>query len=170
MKRRGGFTMIELVAVAALIALLAASVLAGLSQWSAKAALARVAQQAYLAAKSARLNALQSGRTVALRLDQAGRRLTVAFADPSLAPTAPAMPQRAVAIDEPIIAALMAEPNSGATDEIRFFADGRSDGGLITLADSGRVWQIIISAATGRARLMEGAQPIDADWVDLDKP
>lgn len=170
MKRRGGFTMIELVAVAALIALLTAAVLTGLAQWSAKAALARVAQQTYLAAKSARLKALQSGKTVALRLDATGQRLTVAFADSSTVSTTATMPQRAIRLDEPLVATLMAEPASGASDQIRFFPNGRSDGGLITLADGRRVWQIIISAATGRAQLLEGAQTAAVDWMDLDRP
>lgn len=161
--------MIELVAVAVLIALLAASALVGLAHWSTKAALTRVAQQTYLAAKSARLKALQSGKTVALRLDATERRLTVAFDDASLASTTAAMPLRAVRLDEPLVATLTPEPASSLTDQIRFFPNGRSDGGLITLADGGRVWQILISAATGRAQLVEGTQTAAVDWMDLDR-
>ena len=185
-KRAGGFTLIELLAVAALIALMA-SAAGGLAYGTYRKMLVeKAAKGVYLAAKYARLLAVEKQMYCRLMLDKESRSfcLTLGGGDLTSEEEA-AMKLVSDAYSKPtefggevefeqikVISSLHAETEIGNEDEsksIVFYPDGTADTAAVQIGDGKNHYAVYVLAATGKAQVRLGeADEMPVEIVDLD--
>lgn len=163
-------------AVAALIALLTAATFVGYAQSWRHWSLRQNARQFYLAARYARVLAIESGRPARLVIDRANRSFYVAQEDAETGRTKAVsnLWQRPVSLAESVsfervavLATLLADL---ADEAIVFRPDGSADGAMVQLGNGLRQYTVQVSAATARATLMDGVPETELqDRIDLDE-
>lgn len=193
---RGGFTLIELLAVTVLIALFAGMSIMRYAKMGSQTILTNQIRQVYLAAKYARIAAVEKQKSYVLRLAPTGRQIVVGplqqedaiLADPQ-EPSASSVSQAAIAeeaaasepavvknayvkpiiIDDKLmIEQFLVDGQSMLQSQCVFYPDGTAQGCVIQLGDGFRHASVFVTQ-TGRARLkMEAAQQIQTGRVDLD--
>lgn len=175
--RRSGFTLIELVAVAALIALLFSIGIASYAKTFHRWAIEQNARQLYLTARSGRLYAVEHQQPCRLVLDSQNKQFFLMAGDGSDEADSEGMTiistpwSRRVQLHDHV--SYESVKIVGRTDEaeggILFRPDGTSDYAMIQLGDGKIHYTIAVSGGTGRARLLEGeAEQIQPDQIDLD--
>ena len=175
-KKNSGFTLIELLAVAAVIALAAFGSVSLLMRDNQKWEVRRTAQQLALAAKAARIQAVQNASPFRLLLDQQNRRFFVvgASSDPlddseetviSTPYSRPVSLPASVQFEKIIIA-----DNPEELSEIEFLPNGSAKTAVIQIG-SGQVHATVtVLQATGRVKVTEGElETITLDRIDLDE-
>ncbi len=178
-RQSSGFTLIELTAVAGLIALLSAAAFISYAQSWRHSALRQNAQQFFLAARYARVRAIESGQTCRLVIDRTNRTFFVAQDDADTGETTqvsnlwnrPAQLADSVAFERVAVAAQMTAAESPTDSEtIAFRPDGSADGATVQLGNGTARYTVQISAATGRAALYEPEEDAaQTDRIDLDQ-
>jgi len=153
-----GFTLIELMVVIAVLSLMAALVVPNLiARERSQAARDFFSALPRLAAQ-ARLSAIQQQATTRMTYDSASRRIVV-----ELEPVGPEEGRELASAPVPdgIEPGNMrtGNENSGSSDwQLRFYADGRSDGGGAEWNDAGRQRALIVDR-DGISRMLEGNLP-----------
>ncbi|MHC4524697.1 MAG: pilus assembly FimT family protein [Planctomycetota bacterium] len=175
--RKNGFTLLELLAVAAIIALLFSVGIASYARTFHRWAVEQNARQLYMAAKSARLYAVEHQQNCTLTLDRENRQffLTIESQNEDIegdSITLVSTPwSRKVQLQEHVSfeAAKIAGREEDTKGGIVFRPDGTGDNAAIQLGDGKVHYTIMISGGTGRARLLEGeVEELQTDQIDLD--
>lgn len=144
-KRPAGFTLLEVLIALAIAALIAAIALPALRP-SPVAELGSSAQQVAAALRQTRLDAMDTGRSLALVVDTEARTLR------------PEHRVDARQLDGDLVLELstaeqeMLGPYRGG---IRFWPDGSATGGRVTLAKAGLTVRVDVEWLTGRVRISE---------------
>ncbi|MBM4103921.1 MAG: prepilin-type N-terminal cleavage/methylation domain-containing protein [Planctomycetes bacterium] len=196
--KKQGFTLIELLAVTALIALLAGVTLLRYARMGTQTILTNQARQIYLAAKYARVAAIEQQKPFVLQLDESERQITVGpmpQEEQALAsgqepePTAavlpsPSSPESGTAPEPTIVKNAYVQPitlnekllveqflvegQNLSRAECVFYPDGTAQACVIQLGDGIRHASVFITQ-TGRTQMrMEIAAQIQTGRVDLD--
>lgn len=141
-----GFTLLELIAVIALLAISlgAASVFIsrGLDNLRAREA----GRELALALRTARVKAMDSGHPGQLDFDVARRRYQL-----------PGTPARTLPAGMTMTLTTAAALGAGQRAAIAFYPDGSSTGGRVRLERDGRAWRIEVAWLTGEVRWKEAA-------------
>lgn len=140
------FTLLELVVVLALAAILMALVPPLLSKGVSSAELKGAARELTAALKYARSQAITHHQEVILTLDLERRRFSVTGRE------------RSYALPEDIEISLVTARSEVTADrigKIRFFPDGTSTGGRITLGQGERKYQVDINWLTGQVAILD---------------
>ena len=171
----GGFTLVELTAAAALLALLTSAAFITYNQTWRHWALRQNAQQFYLAARYARVLAIESRQSCQLVVDSQNRRYYIIQSDARQDETAmisnlwhrPGKLDESVAFEQVLVIRSEATGQSGSM--ITFRPDGSADAATVQLGNGQRAYTVQISPATARATLIAGTvETYEADQVDLD--
>jgi len=168
----GGFTLIELLAVVALIALIA-SASGNLAYGTYRKMLVeKGARGVYLAAKYARLLAVERQTHCRLMLDQDNRSFFLTMGDADMdACCRPTQFGDGVKFEEiKIVSSLQADlQGETLSQSIVFYPDGTADTAAVQIGDGKNHYAVYVSAATGKARLRLGqAREMPLETVDLD--
>lgn len=174
--RKNGFTLIELVAVAAMIALLFSLGIASYARTFNRWGLEQNARQLYLAARSARLYAVEHQQDCILTLDRENGQFFLIVEGSGQGEAAVSLISRPwsrkvklqehVSFETVKIAGRYSDVEGG----IVFRPDGTGDNAAIQLGDGKVHYTVMVSGGTGRARLLEGtAEELQADQIDLDR-
>jgi len=179
----GGFTLIELLAVVALIALIA-SASGNLAYGTYRKMLVeKGARGVYLAAKYARLLAVERQTHCRLMLDQDNRSFFLTMGDADMADDQSSMKPVLDACCRPtqfgdgvkfeeikIVSSLQADlQGETLSQSIVFYPDGTADTAAVQIGDGKNHYAVYVSAATGKARLRLGqAREMPLETVDLD--
>lgn len=139
-----GFTLIELMVVLFIVVLGFGAVAMKLSSGSDSTEHKGVARDIVSALRYARGQALMTHKEAAVTFDLAENSYTVSDRD-----TVYAIPQT---IDVSLVTA-QKELSGEGQGSVRFFADGSSSGGRVTLERAGRAWKIDINWLTGLIEL-----------------
>lgn len=146
---RRGFTLLELVIVLVVIAGMAALLATNLIGRMASVKANGAAREVAAALRYTRAYALRTRQAQTLAVDLEARTITA--------------PQRKpIEVPEPLEIRLLtasSEVSTRKTGTIRFFPDGGSTGGKITLGHSGRTWEVAVSWLTGEIQLNDSARP-----------
>jgi len=193
---RCGFTLIELLAVTALIGLLSGMTIMRYVKMGTQTLLTNQTRQIYLAAKYARITAVEKQKSYVLMLDQTGRQIVVGplpqeqtASSETAALSTPAVSQASVAQeptetepsvvknayvrpvvlnDKLMIEQFLVDGQTTAQSQCIFYPDGTAQGCVIQLGDGLHHASVLVTQ-TGRARLkMEAAKQIQTGRVDLD--
>jgi len=146
----GGFTLLELLVVLALATLLIALVPPLISAAIPGVELKASARKVAAGLRLAREEAIRHGRDVALTLDLEDHSYQVDG------------PFRRVALPKGVELSLVVADTEMGNDQrgaIRFFPDGGSTGGRITLARNGSGWQVGAQWLTGRVEIAPWGEP-----------
>lgn len=146
MKRQRGFTLLELLVVLVIGVLLVSLAPPLLSGLSGATELRGAARQVAAGLRSARNEAVSRQREATLTLDLEQRRFGVT-GDP-----------REIVLPEGLgirLYTAQAEVVDGATGGIRFFPDGSSTGGAITVSGSQRAYRVSVDWLTGAITIAE---------------
>jgi prepilin-type N-terminal cleavage/methylation domain-containing protein len=193
--KKQGFTLVELLAVSVLIALLAGVTMLRYANMGTQTILTNQSRQIYLAAKYARVAAIEQQKEYVLQLDASGRQITVgpkpqeeqspesgqgptstasASATPaSTASTEPAIVKNAyiqplILNDKLRVEQFLVDGENLNKTECVFYPDGTAQACVIQLGDGLRHASVFITQ-TGRTRMrMEMAAQIQTGRVDLD--
>lgn len=141
-----GFTLIELLVVMAILGLMLATVPPMFSGSLSVATLRGAARQVAAGLRETRSVAITGNREAVLSLDLAAHRYTVGGE------------QRPRSLPSDIEISLYnaaAEKIGDGEAGIRFFPDGSSTGGSITLADDGRRYEIVVDWLTGKVSIVD---------------
>ena len=141
--RAKGFTLIELIVVMALIALVVLVVPPFFSTQGGSVGLEAAARKLASGLRLARSEAIARDREIALALDLGKRRYTIGGEAWQVLPAGIAL-----AVDP---APSDAEREGG----IRFFPDGSSSGGGITLSSGSRTYRVAVDWLTGQVSIVE---------------
>lgn len=176
---RAGFTLIELLVVSVLIVLLSGATLRVSMRMHQRMLVESKARQVYMAAKYARLFAVEQQRACRLVLNRElgnfcvmGRLGAQAQETPLSNPfTRPGQLDAGVEFEK---IAIIPSASARSTDEsemqtVYFLPDGTADGAVLQIGNGTTHYSICISPATGRAQVVQGTldqAPIDI--VDLD--
>lgn len=147
--RRGGFTLLEMMIVLVLVAGVAAMLASNLIGRMASTKASMTARSVAAAVRYTRAHALRTRQPQLLQVDLEGRTVT--------APSRPA-----IEVPEPLEIKLLTatqEVSSRKQGAIRFFPDGGSTGGKLTLVAEGRTWEIAVSWLTGEITVNDSARP-----------
>ncbi len=145
-KRQGGFTLLELLVVLVIGVLLVSLAPPLLSGLSGASELRGAARQLAAGLRSARNEAVSRQREATLTLDLDRRRFGVT-GDP-----------REITLPEGLALRLhtaQAEVVDAATGGIRFFPDGSSTGGSITVSGAKRAYRVNVDWLTGAITIVE---------------
>ena len=182
-KRAGGFSLIELLAVVILISLMA-SATGGLAYGTYRKMLVeKAAKKVYLAAKYARLLAVERQTHCRLMLDAESRSFCLTMGGADLTREGAAVRLVSDAYSKPtqfggevafeqikIVSSLHAETDS--EDELKsivFYPDGTADTAAVQIGDGKHHYAVYVSAATGKAQVRLGAaDETPVAIVDLD--
>jgi prepilin-type N-terminal cleavage/methylation domain-containing protein len=185
-----GFTLIELLAVAALIGLLAGVTLLRYARMGSQTILINQSRQLYLAAKYARVAAIEQQKSIVLKLDETQRQIELDVVQPenvsssqddlsggttaaemtALSPQVKNTYFRPIVLDSRLwIEQFVVGRDDDKTMECTFYPDGTAQACAIQLGDGQRHASVLITQ-TGRAKLqMNAAGEIQTGRVDLDK-
>jgi prepilin-type N-terminal cleavage/methylation domain-containing protein len=173
---RRGFTLVELLAVTALVALSVSGTALLLLRGSESLRVENAGYRLMLAMRSARIQAIQTGVTHRLVLDEeTGRYVLVreqteddaakgVGAEGLVSVRASSLPEgvrfeRIAVLDE----------TDEMQSQIRFEPDGSACTALIQIGNGTRHASILVTEATGRVRMEKGiVEQAALDWVDLD--
>ncbi len=176
--RKNGFTFLEILAVAALIALLFSVGVASYGRTFNQWAVEQNARQLYMAAKSARLYAVEHQRDCTLVLDQKNGQFFLIIEklnddtreeETTLVstPWSRKVKLQSNVLFETIKIAGQYETIEGG---IVFRPDGTADHAAIQLGNGKAHYTVMVNGGTSRARLLEGeAEDLRTDQIDLDK-
>jgi prepilin-type N-terminal cleavage/methylation domain-containing protein len=193
LRKERGFTLIELLAVTALIGLLAGMSILRYAKMGNQTILTNQTRQVYLAAKYARIAAVEKQKSFVLRLDETGRQIVVgplpqedailtgqqelpASQAPSTEESAEPEPEvvknayvRPILLNDKLqIEQFLVDGQSIVQSQCVFYPDGTAQACAIQLGDGIRHACVLVTQ-TGRARMkMEAAQQIQTGRVDLD--
>lgn len=134
-----GFTLLELLAVLAILALTATAVIYGGQRSGDSARVRAFLVNAEAMFRDARTAAIENQKETAVLIEADGRRLS--------------FPQGGRALDVPpgvTVDARIAVPEGGETPGVRFFPSGGSTGGELSFAFRGRGYSLKINWLTGR--------------------
>ncbi len=170
------FTLIELLAVAAVVAMAAVGTTTLLMRGNRKAAVLRYGQDLALAARAARIQAVQQGQPARLVLDPQSRRFYVIghHADSlfSEEESVISMPfSRPVQMPEGIgFEKIGIFGQEESLTEIEFRPNGSAQTSIIQIGDGTHRATVTILEATGRVSMVPGeVTTLTADRVDLDE-
>ena len=141
-----GFTMLELLVVLAIAASVMAVALPQFSRMASLFAVKSATRELAAALRSARSEAIAGQRDVALMLDVQARTYRLAGAT-RLRRLDPQLELKLLAAQNEV-----SNPQVGA---IRFFPDGSSTGGRVTLAATGQSYVVDVNWLTGRVAIHE---------------
>lgn len=174
--RKSGFTLLELIAVTALIALLFSVGIASYARTFKRWAVEQNARQLYMAARAARLYAVEHQQPCTLALDQENRQFFLAADASNTQQESLSLVStpwsRKVALAEPVSfeAISIAGQQEDFTGGINFRPDGTGDNAIIQLGNGSVHYTVMVSGQTGRAKLLEGkAEDLQSDQIDLDR-
>ena len=175
---RGGFTIVELLAVVLVIGLLASMVGGRYVGSYRKGQAAKAARELVLACQYGRMVALEYQRVCKLKMDRETKQfyLTIFQYD-----------ELTGQFDEQLIQNWYSKPVTLEGDvsfqdiqvtrgghvvrdseAVHFFANGSSEGALIRVGDDRFTYTVKVSAGTGRVSMHEGAPEFAAEVLDLD--
>ena len=174
--RQNGFTLLELLAVAILIALLFSLGISSYARTFQRWSIQQNARQMYLAAKAARLYAVEHQNACTLVLDQENKMFFLITEqmqnDGSAQEILVSTPSsRKVKLHDNVTfeTVKIAGRYEDITGGIVFRPDGTSNDAVIQLGNGTIHYTITISAGSGRAWLVEGpAENLRTDQIDLD--
>ena len=182
-KRAGGFSLIELLAVVVLITLMA-SATGGLAYGTYRKMLVeKAAKGVYLAAKYARLLAVERHTYCRLMLDAESRSFCLTMGGADLTSEGAAVRLVSDAYSRPtqfggevafeqikIVSSLQAETDSkDESKSIVFYPDGTADTAAVQIGDGKHHYAVYVLAATGKAQVRLGeADETPVAIVDLD--
>jgi general secretion pathway protein H len=142
-----GTTLLELLITLSILALVAAVTMPALAGAVDRERFKATARELVAALKEARLAALQRGGDAVLRLDVEERTYAIA--------NAPAKALQAPAGTELTLVTATTERFGESSGNIRFFSDGSSTGGAVTLTFAGRKRLVRVDWLTGRIQVSE---------------
>jgi general secretion pathway protein H len=144
--RRNGFTMMELLIVLSIMAIVAAFMIPVLGGGVSNSALKGAARELAAGLRFARSEAVAKRHETFVAIDLAGRRFKVADD-----PVEHTLPQGA----ELKLFTAQADIVNDSTGAIRFFPDGGSNGGRITIGSGERKYDIDVDWLTGRVSILQ---------------
>jgi prepilin-type N-terminal cleavage/methylation domain-containing protein len=194
--KKQGFTLIELLAVTTLIALLAGVTVLRYAKMGTQTILTNQTRQVYMAAKYARIAAIEQQKPFVLQLDASGRQITVgpmpqeeqtlasgqaseptasssSASSESETPPEPAIVKNAyvqpITLNEKLLVEqFLVDGENLSKTECVFYPDGTAQACVIQLGDGLRHASVFITQ-TGRTQMrMEVAAQIQTGRVDLD--
>jgi len=148
-RKQDGFTLIELLVVLAIIGLLVTLAPMGLSRMMPGLEVQAAARQLSASLRNARSIAIRDNQEATLTLDLEERRYSLAGET------------RDYEIDEDIEIKLLtatSEQESEQVGSIRFFPDGTSTGGTVTLTGGGVAYDVLVDWLTGRIEIAEAEE------------
>jgi general secretion pathway protein H len=148
-RRIAGFTLLEMMIVLVLVAGVAALLAGNLIGRMASTKAGMVARQVAAAMRYTRAHALRTRQAQVLQVDLEGRTVT-------------APQRRPIEVPEPLEIKLLTatqETSGRKAGSIRFFPDGGSTGGKLTLMAEGRTWEVAVSWLTGEISVNDSARP-----------
>ena len=144
--RRNGFTMMELLIVLTIIALVSVLALPIFGEGVSNSALKGGARELAAGLRFARSEAVATRRETFVAIDLAGRRFKVAND-----PVEHTLPKGA----ELKLFTAQSDIVNETTGAIRFFPDGGSNGGRITIASGERKFDVDVDWLTGRVAILQ---------------
>ena len=142
--RANGFTLLEMLAVILLVGIAAAAVAISVTQGLAGARVNAASGELAAALRATRAQAIVRGQELSFDVDiRAGTYRTVKHRDVHL-PAGVRLSITSATADAP----------DGHTGRIRFFPDGSSTGGRITLQSGQRQWRVNVSWLTGAVNVV----------------
>lgn len=144
--RRNGFTMMELLIVLAIMAVVATVSIPLMGGGVSNSALKGAARELASGLRFARSEAVAKRHETFVAIDLAGRRFKVADD-----PVEHSLPKEA----ELKLFTAQSDLVSDTTGAIRFFPDGGSNGGRITIASGERKYDIDVDWLTGRVSILQ---------------
>ena len=144
--RHGGFTLIELLVVMAVLALVLLVVPPMFSGSLSRAELGSAAREVAAGLREARSRAIARNREVVFTLDVESRRYRIG--DEAAARRLPAGPRLA-------LFTARSEQRDEISGNIRFFPDGSSTGGRVTLGDDARRYHVAVDWLTGQVSITD---------------
>ncbi len=181
--KAGGFTLIELLAVIALIALMASATGSMAYGTYKKMLVEKAAKEIYLAAKYARLLAVEKQTYCRLMLDEESRAFCLTTGSANLMSEGAAARLVADAYSKPtqfggdvkfeaikVVSSYLAE--TGSEDEsksIVFYPDGTADTAAVQIGDGKNHYAVYVLSATGKVRVqLDEVDEMPVAIVDLD--
>jgi len=146
MRRQRGFSLIELIAVLTLIAIVAGAAAVSLSGSLAGAKTRAAVRDLTAAMRQTRGLAIVNGEERSLEVDVEARTYQVPGKPPVQLPEELQMKLLTAATEQ----------TGDSRGQIRFFPDGSSSGGRVTLTRDHHEWRVEIAWLTGEVRIEEG--------------
>ena len=141
-----GFTLVEMLIVMAILALILAVVPPLFSSSLSSATLRAAARDVAAGLRSARSEAITLNKEVRFRLDLESHSFTIGDDK-----TALSLPSDV----DIVLFTATSETINGQVGAIRFFTDGSSTGGGITLIDEDRKFEVMVDWLTGRVTILD---------------
>ncbi|MHC5082452.1 MAG: pilus assembly FimT family protein [Planctomycetota bacterium] len=176
----GGFTLVELMAVALLVALMAGMGFVSYAQSYKKWAVEQNGREFYLAAKYARLHAIENQQVCQLVIDKDQKRYFLAtegddvtdveMAGPEMVKNPLSQPRTlADHVEFERIQKIAVGYGDTAENVIEFLPNGTAEHVRVQIGNGQIRYTVAISGATGRAQIIEGEiDDVQSDQIDLD--